>query len=300
METTKKVRKGFALLITLAVLAASVALLGILSGYLDRARLDSDKNAALVQARLLFEDMRRTLKKQKRDETFYAALYASPIPFVSEDGKFSLNLSCTPIDKGVNIHWLFLPEEGRYAYLRNAVLETMDKLSQTYGIVDSEKLVRMIESFAQTTEREKERRHYLKDGIITYEQFRDIVETYIRKNDDREIERVKWKNYFVFYPPEENLSKSRIHGDFATADLIALWFDTDKEAVAEDWTPAKGSFEAFLSARGLAYDKRIFSEAFPRRSVCEVDFVYKEATYGFRFSEIEGEVRDFEFLGETH
>ncbi len=299
MVETKKVRNGFALLITLAVLAAVIALLGVMSGYLERAHRDSDKNGALIQARLLFEDIRGILEKQHGNESFYSVAYASPIPFASKDGTFSLTLSCAPIDRGVNIHWLFLPIERKYGYLKEAALETMTKLAETYGIVDTERLIRMIETYAEVDEDTKKSRHYLKDGIISYEQFREIVETYIRENDDREIERIRWRDYFVFYPPEENLSIGRIHGDFASAELIALWFDMDAEEVKENWTPAKGAFEAFLSSHGLGYDKKIFSETFPKRSVCEVDFVYKETMYGFRFAEIEGEVRDFEFLGET-
>lgn len=293
-------------MITLAVLAGAIVLLGVLSGYLDTARKAGDRAGAIVQATVFYGDIKSYIEKKspKQRENIYATLYQSAIPFVGEKEDFTFMLSCRPMDNGFNLNWLTLPDNAATQRYKSALATLFDKIAERYQIDDMGMLVEMIETYIERNRSRAKssgaKPYQQKNGMISFREFERIVETYIEKTDDRSVERVPWEALFVFAPPTEKLSRNHVDGDYMSPALVSVWFDLDPEEVAGTWSPGKGALEAFAKRQFVDYDKKLFRTKFPKRSVCRAQYIYKSTPYGFRFVDQNGEVKYFEFLGKIN
>ena len=299
--TYRPLRKGFALIITLSVLSVLIALTGVLVGYLDTAREDASQTKALLQANLYYNDTKSIISKFKDRKTLYNILYLSPLPLQSEDGKFSLIVSCRPMANGVNINWLAFSNNQVMNRQYNAAAKVFDALVTEYEVEDPTRLEEMILEAVDTEQmqkREEQSRLRQKNGIISYQQFKQILSRYQFESDDGHVGRIPWERYFVFNPvskiPEENL----IDGDFLSAELISVLFDMDIEILKAEWTPEEDALKRLLGNNGIAYDNKLFAKGFLAQSRCEVVFEFDGERFKFAFTDSEGEVKDFEFYGK--
>jgi hypothetical protein len=298
---TASPRKGFALIITLSVLAVLIALTGVLIGYLDTARKDASETKALLQANLYFKDIKVMIQKVKDRKTLYGVLYASPLPLQSEDGRFSLVLSCMPKANGVNINWLQYGNSQIMTLQYNAAAKVFDMLMQTYNV---ENPIRLEEILLESTggypsyEREGESRLGQKNGIISYQQFKRILNRYQFETDDENIGRIPWNKYFVFNPVSKVPKENMIIGDYLSAELLSVLFDIDMETLKEEWVPGEGALKRFLNSQGIVYESKLFSKNFTKIAYCEADYDFDGERYRFSFTDEEGEVRNFEFYGK--
>jgi len=294
-------KRGFALIVTLSVLAVIIALTGVLVGYLDIARKDASGTKALLQANLYFNDMKMIIKKFKDKKTLYGVLYTAPVPLQSEDGRFALTLGCKPLGNGVNINWLAAGNREKMTTQYAAAEKIFEVLVEKYEIENPIRLEEMLlEEIdgAKTTNTDEQSRLRRKNGIISYQQFRQVLSRYQFEVDDEKVGSVPWEKYFVFNPvskvPEENL----IEGDYLSQELLAALFDIDPEILKEEWMPGEGALKKLLGDNGILFDAKLFSKGFMSWSYCEVDFDFEDARYRFAFTDIEGEVKDFEFYGK--
>lgn len=291
-------KRGFALIITLSVLTVLIALTGVLIGYLDIARKEASATKALIQANLYFADLKGIIGKFKEKKTLYNTLYTSPVPLQSADGRFSITLQCRPLTNGVNINWLGYDNDPLMAAQYNAAQKVFEALVQEHNIKDPSRLEEILFEAIGGDKggvREEQRRLRQKDGIISYQQFRQLLSRYQFEVDDNKIGRIAWRKYFVFNPVSKVAAKNVIAGDYLSIELLSILFDIDKETLKAEWIEAEGALKGLLFRYGIAFDKKLYTEKFVDQSHCEVTFGYEGEEFMFAFIDKEGEVKDFEF-----
>jgi len=289
-------RKGFALFITLSVLAVIIALTGILLSYFDEVRKDAETTKALIQGNLYYADIAKTFKNFKKKKTLYSTLYLIPVPLSSPDGRFSMLLKCRPLANGVNVNWLGLGNSQEMLEQYNAAQKVFDAVSQTYNLEDAGRLQEMLlEEIGGTKKfvQKEQSRLRQKNGIISYKQFEGIISRYQLEVDDQKVSRVPWAKLFVFSP-----TAKVIDGDYISAELIALLFDIDFATVKEEWIEGEIKLKTFVQNMGETYDKKLFTEDFLAESECEVQYGHADERFRFTFVDIQGEVKNFEFYGK--
>ena len=294
-------RKGFALIITLSALAVIIALTGVLISYLDEARKDSSTTKAMIQGDLYYADIKKIFSKFKKKKSLYSVLYLTPVPLVSPDGRFSIVLRCSPLANGVNINWLGSENNQKMSKQFSMVQNTFETIVQEYDLEDAARLEEMIleeiggkNKFVQ---REQSRLRQ-KNGIISFKQFEGILDRYQLEVDDLKVGQVPWKKFFVFNRVEKTAAENLIDGDYISAELISFLFAIDLQTVKEEWVPGMLDLKTFIQNNGGTYDQKIFAKEFFAQSQCEVQYNYEGERFAFKFEDIEGEVKNFEFFGK--
>ena len=133
-----------------------------------------------------------------------------------------------------------------------------------------------------------------KNGIISYQQFTDIISRYQFEVDDPKIGNVPWKKYFSFSPKSE-----KIDGEYSSPELIAYLFEIDLSTV-EEWA-FSSSLKSFVNENGGNYAERqniLADKKFLNEAECSVDYALAGEQYRFRFEYIQGEAKHFEFYGK--
>jgi len=289
-------RRGIALLITLSVLAVIISLTSVLISYFDIVRKDATATKALIQADLYYEDIRKIFKKFKKKKTLFTTLYQMPIPLSSPDGRFSVLLACHPLANGVNINWLGLGNTSATVEQYNAAQKVFDTVVQVYGLEDVGRLYDMLLEEIGGKKRyvqKEQSRLSQKKGIISYRQFEEILSRYQFETDDQKVGRVPWEKLFSFTP-----TAKVIDGDYISAELLAILFNIDLDAVKEEWVAGKLKLKSFVEERGEAYPAKLFAQDFLEESGCEVQYEHAGERFRFAFADIEGEVKNFEFYGK--
>ncbi len=294
-------KKGFALILTLSALAVIIALTAVLVSYLDEARKDSSASKAMIQADLYYADIKKVFKGFKDKKALYTVLYLSPIPLVSPDGRFSVIMACKPLANGVNVNWLAYANESNMSNRYDAAQKVFETIIQSYDLEDPVKLEEMLLEEIGGKGKwvvKAQSRLPQKNGIITYKQFTDILDRYQYESDDAKVGTVPWDKYFVFNPVSKEPQENMIDGDYISAELLAVLFDIDLASVKDDWVKGGIELKTFVQNMGGVYEPQLYTKEFLPQSRCEVQYDYEGERFGFRFEDIEGEVKHFEFLGK--
>lgn len=301
-----KTRKGVVLFITLSVIAAMLALVGVIFSYLEKSKGDASYTAALIQADLLFRDtndaIKVLLKKAGKDEemrkTVLATLYLAPMTLQPKEGDMFTTIDCQPLDNGVNINWLGYENNDSAQAQFLAVQNVFDGLAEQYSLQDANLLLGMIRAQLDTERdaaAENQRRLEQKKGMITYSQFRQIVRDYEFRADDPAVEQIDWRKYFSFDKKEIVMD-----GNYLSAELIAILFEMELETVKDEWFEGD-DLQEFLAENGgdlSRYSKALFSEKPTERMQCRISYGYQSDTYAFGFDYLEGKAEKFEFYGK--
>jgi hypothetical protein len=293
-------KKGFALIITLSALAVIIALTAVLVTYLDEARRDAGMTKAMIQGDLYYADIKKVFKGFKEKKTLYTALYTSPIPLVSDDGKFSVIVDCRPLSNAVNINWLAFDNNATMLEQYSAVQKVFETIISNYNIENPAMLEGMLIEEIGTDKKyvqKEQSRLRQKNGIISFKQFKDILDRYQREADDSEVAQVPWEKLFVFKEASKGPESNLIDGDHLSAELLAILFDFDLATVKEEWTEGT-ELKKFVSDMGGTVNAKLFVKEFLAESQCDIAYDYEGERYRFRFIDIEGEVKNFEFFGK--
>jgi hypothetical protein len=290
-------RAGFALLITLSVLAVLMGLTGILLGYFDMVRKDAVTTKALIQGNLYYVDIKKIIKGFKDKKTLYTTLYMMPLPLESPDKKFNMILNCHPRANGININWLAYEDSNKMFEKYNLAEKVFESIVQNYEIEDATRLKELLlqEIKADKTNwiGKEDSRLLQKNGIISLKQFESVLARYQFEVDDTEISKIPWKKYFVFYPDME-----KIDGDYLSGELISVLFDMDPQLVKDEWVQGTTKLKNFVQNSGESYNPKIFTEEFIEEAECEVQYAYRDERFAFTFIDSDGEVKNFEFNGK--
>jgi hypothetical protein len=282
-------RRGFALLITLAVLAVLIAISAMTIAMLSDAERRSIGVRALIEADLVYEDAAKVLQREAGDESLRGMLLAAPVGITGKRSDFSAIMQCRASRHTVNINWLKSGKTDRERFLSEAAERMLDETALRYELDDAERLKSLL-------------RDYFDDplnGDMHFAAFYDIVMRYLLETGDTNIRRVPWRNLFVF-EPIDNVEDEKIAGDYMDAEAISLFFGADMQYVREERPVPGGPLKDLLLSSGY-WDENfasLFYEGAAKSMLCEVDFSYRKRNYAFRFYEREGKVGRFVFLGE--
>jgi len=300
MNTQVRSRHGFALMITLSVLSVIIALTMVLLSYFEEVQQDASDTKALIQADLYYADITTIFKGFKDKKTLFSVLYRTALPLNTEDGRFSLVLQCEPLSKGVNINWLGLKTGAENEARLTVAQELIEALSQEYDLEDTGRLLELLYEEMGNSNKfitKKQSRLHQKNGIISYQQFAEIISRYQFEVDDTEIGKIPWKKYFSFSPKSE-----KIDGDYSSPELISYLFGIDLTTVKE-WASSleKGSLQTFVTQNGGDYALRetlLAGKEFLEETQCSVRYALGGGYYRFTFEYIEGGAKHFEYFGK--
>jgi hypothetical protein len=291
-------KKGFALIITLSVLAVIIALTSVLIGYLDIVRRDASYTKALIQGNLYYADIQKRFKKLKGK---HQVLYSKSTALNTPDQRFSLRLHCRPLANGININWLGEGNNQRMVVQYNTAEDIFENIVQNYSLEDATMLKDMLleeiggkKKFVQ----KEQSRLRQKNGIMSYKQFENILSKYQFEADDLKVGKIPWKKFFVFNKIEKESSKNVMDGNYLSVDLISMLFNLDLSTVKEDWKEGETRLKTFVSNLGGEYTPALFAQKFLPQSQCEVSYGYAGERFKFKFVDIQGEVKNFEFYGK--
>ena len=300
MSSSVSHRDGFALIVTLSALAVIISLAAVLVSYIDEARRDASASKALIQGNLYYSDIKKTFNSVKKRETLYSVLYMSPIPLASEDGRFSVSIDCKPLARAVNINWLAYSNSQAMTQQYSSAQKVFEYIVVNYGIKEAGKLEELLLKEMGTNvhyiEKQQSRLRQ-KNGIISSQQFEAILATYQIEADDENVALIPWEKFFVFTKVLKNPKENLIDGDYISSDLISALFDIDKASADEEWMEGE-NLKEFLKSMGAQFNPKLFSKKFLNRTQCDASYSFENEIYRFRFLDIEGEVKNFEFFGK--
>jgi len=287
----KRQRKGFALLLTLSILAIIIALSSVLVQYISEVNKSSTNTKALIQSDILYTDIQKILKTlTPKKEEIYKILYTTPLPFVVKDGTFSVLLKCKPLANGVNINWLAYESKKSMQNHTALVYKVFETIFQKYEIQNATKLLEMISTYMQSKTNIKE--------ILSKDEFENIIFNYMLEESDNSVINVPWSKYFVFNHVDINTNNNIIDANYMSVELISAIFDIDTASLEEEWIEGNGDLKQLLSNYGITLNNKIYYTKFYPHSRCEVYYDYMNKRFKFDFDDIENEVENFEFYGK--
>jgi len=300
-------RSGVTLLITLSIIAAMLALLGVVFKYLETVRTKAEVKASLIQSNLLYADarsaIRRLLGKTPKNNT-YKTLYATPLAIASQSGEFGAMIHCSPIADRPNIAWLGYDGDRNHQGHFEIAEKIFDKLTDDANLRNPANLHRKI---LDALKRKKIMRFNIlsninkKKGTLSLCEFQSILDEYRYEEDDDKVDSSPWQTYFAF---GEDLGK--IDSNFIRPEALAVIFDIDLHLIqGQDGFEMGDSLKKFLEENGL--DTTLYVQKSPREifakqapidaMACTVNYGFREGQYAFRFGYIKKRVVNFEFFG---
>ncbi len=293
-----KNRPAITLFITLAIIAAMLALIGITFGYLAEARLKAEDKAALIEANLIYADASNAVSKFVGKNPSVGRLkniYKLPLTVSEKKGPFTMLIACTPAQSAVPISWL--NDRGGAKSEERLSLATLvfDNLALKYRFKDSNRLKRMISdalNSKQSLNFNEESRLKRAKGYFSELEFKKILDSYSIEESDKEVYRANWGNFFSF-----GKEYSSIDGNFLSSKLISIIFSIDEQIINEDFK--SGNLESFLNENGAdmeIYNSKLFAKGAVNSLSCSVNYSFGKGSYSFKFNYIKGKVEGFEFI----
>jgi len=294
-----KMRKGVVLFITLSVIAAMLAMIGVIYSYLSRSRDDATYTAALIESNLLFRDSQDAISKifdkTKNDKEMRKGvldiLYLAPLTLQADGSDEYATLTCKPLNSGVDINWLSLEDNATAQPLYNMAISTFDAIVDKYEISNGSLLLSKIVDFKE----EYQGRLEQKKGIIELSQLESIIREYRFESGDVGKDQIPWESYFSF-----DMEATTIDANYISAELVSLIFDIEFSLVSDGWSMGSDLKQFIVDNGGdiSRYNKKIFRKE-PNDSMrCRVIYGYQDSSYAFEFKYLEGRAVEFDFFGK--
>ena len=303
----REMRKGVVLFITLSIIAAMLAMVGVIFTYLEKSKSNASYTAAMIQADLLFSDSKNTisalLKKEAKNKeakkAIFDILYLAPVTLqAAENEEIFTTLTCRPLDAGININWLGLENNSSAQHLYESAQSVFDRLAEIYNIQNAShllsKIMRAVNGKEDSADRSQGRLEQ-KKGIINLLQIQRIARDYRFEEDDPSVEEIAWEKYFSFDP-----GSTLIDGSYLSAELLAFYFDMELDFVKEEWIEGD-DLKQFITVNGgdlAQYKSELFAKEAIERMRCRVSYGYQGKVYAFGFDYLEERAEKFEFFGE--
>ncbi len=291
-----KMRPAITLFITLAVIVAMLALVGVTFGYLNRARAKAQDKSALIEANLIYADVSNIVNKfigKKPSTGTLKSIYNTPISIQERKGPFNLLAACAPLRAAIPVAWLKegsgIKTQRRYS-IASAIL---DEIGVQNRLKDTEELKSMLSKalesgysyeFGESGRLKRDR------GYFGKEEFYKVLNSYFLKTGDKKVFKVNWERYFSF---GENYSQ--IDGDFLSSKLVSAIFGIDEQIVNEDFK--SGNLRKFLMDNGAdmdIYNSEIFAKKAVAAMECSATYSFGKGSYSLKFDYINGKVEGFD------
>jgi len=302
-----KMRRGVTLFITLSIIAAMLAMLGLVFAYLEDARSQAEVKASLIQGNILFADarsaIRRLLGKTPKNGT-YTTFYTIPLAIAAQDGEFGAMVHCSPIADRPNIAWLGMDgrrnRQGHFEIAEKIFEFLTDKTGLKDPTLLHDKIIDALKSSKQIrfnilTNINK------KKGTITLREFQSILDAYRYEADDPKVHDIPWRTYFAF---GHDLGK--IDSNFIRPEVLSVIFDIDLRLIqGEDGFKMGDSLQKFLDENGLdtsLYEQKPPREVFAKKQPvdamrCTVNYGFRDGQYALAFDYINKRVENLDFAG---
>jgi len=307
-----KRKTGIALFMTLMIIASIMSIMAVSFSYLAKVQKDASVTSALIQANILYGNTLEVLKRffpPKTDNGKKLSLiYNLPLMINEEKSGFEMNLICEPLISAVPINWLDEDSVFDITAKNSLAKDVLAYIVDNYNIQDPnglEELLlqsitgKVLEDAAYTKRLQRQK------GIISKQQFEDIITEYTLKYDDVNALNVPWEKYFSFLKVDK---KTKVDGTYPSAEFVSAAFNIPIDIVKNGWdrdidiTVELGpitTLSSFLRDNGYSQpDKKIFSDKALNAMHCEQRFAYRDKQYGFKFNYIEGRSSNFEFNGQ--
>ena len=293
-----KMRPAITLFITLAIIVAMLALVGVTFGYLSEARAKAQDKAALIEANLIYADVSEAVSKYVGKTPSTGTLkniYNIPITIKESKGPFSLLAACAPARAAVPIAWFGTKGGAKVESRLNIASAILEDIGLKYRFKDTEHLKEMLSKALDSkyiTTFGKEARLKRKASYFGWIEFKKILDDYYLKEADANVYKVNWKQYFSF---GENYKA--IDGNFLSSNLIAIIFGIDEQIVAEDFK--SGNLKKFLLDNGAdleLYNSGLFAKKAVVAMECSANYTFGKGSYSLKFKYINGKVEGFEFI----
>ena len=290
-----KGRPAVTLLITLSVIAAMLALVGVLFGYVEKARSEAEFKSALSEADLLREDLSGVLNKvlsKKPSVDTLSLIYATPLYLQPRSGGFSVMAQCSPLLNRLRISWLGKDPEGAYGRHYTVAHRVFARLTEQAELRDPDYLLELIR---RTLNGENIRygeggRLQKKKGIIDRKEFQRLLDDYRFGRDDPNVYRIAWDDYFIFSDPREYKG---MDAEFSTPQLLSALFDIDPTLVKEGFTP--GKLKDFLTSVGA--NEKEYDWLFEKGPVvameCRATYTYRDGGHSLDLNYISQRIERF-------
>jgi len=304
-----KRKTGIALLITLMVIASIMSILAVSFSYLEKVKKDAGVTSALIQANILYGNTREVLKrflpKNTDNSKKLALIYSMPLMINEEKSGFSMTLMCEPLIAAVPINWLDSEDDAIISEKNTLAKDILIYIVDNYNIQDPNGLEELL--LQNIRGKEIEESTYIKrlkrqKGIVSKQQFEDIILDYALKYDDIEALKVPWDRYFSFLKVNK---ETKIDGAYPSSEFVSATVDIPLEIVKNAWEHEDivnepiTTLSSFLKDNGYAEpNKKVFSKKALNAMHCEQRFAYKDKQYKFKFNYIEGRSSNFEFNGQ--
>jgi len=288
-------RRGVVLLITLAIIAVMITLIGVFFGYLSDARSIAKGESAMIEADLLRDEFNTFFNKNlkgKNSKEFLKTLYATPLALSKKDGGFNLTLLCKPSLTKIPINWLIKSKDKISKARYNLVYQIFDRITQDASLREPQELFRMIQDAILG------KRFQLngKKMALSLEAFKDVIDNYRFKFDDKNVYKIDWEEYFSF--SSNRLDLLGLNRDYLSPKLISIIFNLDLTLVKEDYKD--GELQSFLKQNGIdigSYDW-LFNKSSLTAFNCSCYYQFIDSRYNIKFEYIASRIDNFEYYKE--
>jgi len=292
-----KMRPAITLFITLAVIVAMLALVGITFGYLSEARAKAEDKAALIEANLIYADASNAVSKfvgKKPSVGTLKNIYDIPLTVSETKGPFRLLVACSPARAAVPINWFSQKGGAKREAKLNLASLVLDEVALKNRLRDGARFKDMLSKAIDSkyvTNFEQEGRLKKAKNYFSLRDFKKVLDSYYLLERDANIYKPNWSYYFSFGKEYE-----QIDGNFLSSKLISIIFTIDEQIVEEDFK--SGHLKDFLIANGLdidLYNSKLFAKGAVTALTCNANYSFGKGSYAFKFNYINGKVEGFEF-----
>jgi hypothetical protein len=292
-----KMRPAITLFITLAVIVAMLALVGITFGYLGEARAKAEDKAALIEANLIYADASNAVSKfvgKKPSVGRLKNIYDIPLTVSEVKGPFTLLVACSPARAAIPVTWLSTRGGAKREAKLNLATQVLDEIALKSHIKDLSRFKDMLEKAIDSkyaTNFGESARLKKPSSYFSIKEFKKVLNSYFISEGDANIFKPNWSNYFSF-----GKEYNEIDGNFLSAKLISIIFSIDEQIVQEDFK--SGKLKEFLVANGLdleLYNSKLFAKGAVDALTCNASYSFGKGSYAFKFNYISGKVEGFEF-----
>jgi len=247
--------------------------------------------------------IRQIVAKKPTQSSMYR-LSITPLLSIAKNGEFSMDTRCSPLSNRANLAWLANKADKKRSQARADEQRTLvqDIISHLFDGTDLKDPSRLHEIIISYTEEElmmsfgTKGRVNKKKGIISYDDFQDLLDEYYFETGDARAYKLPWRSYFVF-----GVKTETIDGDFLTPELLAFMYDMEipeaREHINAD--PKKGFKLSSLFDDYPEFKSKyqhIVSTTTVAMARCTTSFKYKAKSHNFEFDYINGKAENFEFF----
>jgi hypothetical protein len=293
-----KKRPAITLFITLAVIVAMLSLVGIVFGYLSKARIKAEDKAALIESNLIYADASNAVSKfvgKKPSVSTLKNIYQIPLTVNEQKGPFRLLVACSPARAAIPISWLREDGGAKREQMYSLASMVLDEIALKNNIKDINRLKAMLSeaiankfsiNFGEAARLKRAKDYF---GWID---FKKVLDDYYLKEGDGSVYKPNWRYFFSFGKEYQS-----IDGNFLSAKLISIIFNIDEQIVKEDFK--SGYLKKFILENGLdleLYNSKIFAKGAVVALTCNANYSFGKGSYAFKFNYTDGKVEGFEFI----